>query len=59
VTDAEDDWLMTELTLPFSRAGSAKPHEVMEACWGLEAEEVAALHVEKVSVTWQTEERRR
>lgn len=57
LVDAEEDWLMIELSLPFSRAGSVKPHEVMEACYGLGDEELAAMRVEKIGVTWQTEER--
>ncbi|MCH7922475.1 MAG: TIGR03960 family B12-binding radical SAM protein [Nitrospinae bacterium] len=53
VVDAEDDWLMVELDMPFSRAGSARPHEVMETCYGLEGEELAGLEVEKVAVAWR------
>lgn len=53
MVDAEDDWLMVELDMPFSRAGSARPHEVMETCYGLEGEELAGLEVEKVAVAWR------
>lgn len=59
LVDAEGDWLMVEVTLPFSRRGSARPHEVIEACFGLKASDVAGLQVEKVGVTWQAEEKRR
>ncbi|MFQ6672303.1 MAG: TIGR03936 family radical SAM-associated protein, partial [Candidatus Tectimicrobiota bacterium] len=56
VVDAEDDWLMVHLLLPFGRAGSARPHEVMEVCYGLADEELATLQIEKVAVRWQTSE---
>ncbi len=58
VVDAEDDWLMVEFDLPFSRAGSARPHEFMEVCYGLKGEAIGALHIEKVAVTWRTGEER-
>jgi radical SAM-linked protein len=58
VVDAEDDWLMVELVLPFSRSGSAKAHEVLDACYGLGPEELATLEVEKVGIRWRDKESR-